>query len=145
MKARVLSFSLLLLLGCGSQAKTRPRAPASASRPTTAITTTTEITSAAMPARAGLDAPRIRRHVESGLAELVDRCGALQTKDDRYATKLHLTIDPNGTVRAADAHGTNSRIDACIAEVARGWKFDSAEARTETNVPLVLERPTHHE
>lgn len=145
MRPAALFLPLLVLLGCASHPKAPARAEAPAPRTTTEVTQTTELTSAPAPSRPELDPRRILARVEERVVQLVDRCGDLQVSTDRYATTVHLSIDPSGFVRTAEAHGTNARIDACIAEVARGWTFDAAPTAIETNIPLVLERPTHHE
>jgi hypothetical protein len=139
-KSRLLLLVLPLFLGCASREKVPSQARAPAAQPALEITQTTEVTSA-VTSPSGLDPRRMRARIEGRLAELVDRCGALQVGTDRYATKLHLEIDPDGTVQLADARGTNVRLDGCIAEVARTWTFERANARTVTTVPLVLERP----
>ena len=145
-RSRFLFLLPLLLLGCASHPKTRsPAQTPAASVTTTRVTQTTELTSESMKDSRALDSRQIRGRVESGMTSLVDRCGALQVTSDSYATKLHLSIDPSGKVESAVAKGSNARLDTCIADVAKTWTFDRAGSRTETNIPLVLERPAHHE
>ena len=100
---------------------------------------TTHTSSAAVKS-SGVDPRRILARAAHHQAELVEHCGELQT-DDRYSTTLHLEIRADGVVELADARGSHTRLDACIAEVARGWTFDASNVRTVTDVPIVIERP----
>lgn len=138
---RIALIVTTLVIGCGGNARDA-REPSARTAETARTTQTTEITSATVaPAPKTLDARHIRERIEGRLAQLVERCGELQWETDRYATTLHLEIAPNGTVEMADARGNHTRLDACVAEIARTWTFDRAAVRTVTTVPVVIERP----
>lgn len=115
----------LVVAACASTADAPPRVA------------TTHTTSAVT--SSGVDPRRILARAAHYQSELVDHCGPLQT-DNRYSTTLRLVIAPNGAVDLADARGTHTRVDACIAEIARRWMFDPAAGPTVTDIPIVLER-----
>lgn len=125
---------VVCLAGCAASRA----APPPAGAPQWVPVQTTEITSAVT--SSGLDPRLVRSRVEKRMPELTARCGELETATDRYATTLHLEIAPSGGVDLADARGTITRLDACIAEVARAWTFDPTNVRTIADVPIVLER-----
>lgn len=134
MRPRIASLGLVLLAGCAT-GMSESAAPAEAP----AAVQTTELTSASVTS-SGLDPRLVRSRVESRMPELAARCGELETASDRYTTTLHLEIAPSGGVDLADARGSITGLDACIAEVARSWTFDPTNVRTITDVPIVLER-----
>ena len=132
MKAIAGAMLFGIIVGCGSTGMNEPG-------PIPPSVQTTETTSAVTTTSSGLDPRRIQSSVERHVPELNGMCGELQSSD-RYATTLHLEIAPSGGVDLADAHGNVTRLDKCIAEVARGWSFDPTNVRTIADVPVVLEK-----
>ena len=130
MKAIARAMLLGSFVGCGSTGMNEPV-------PIPPSDQTTETTSART--SSGLDPRRIQNRVDGHVPELSAMCGELQSSD-RYATTLHLEIAPSGGVDVADARGSVTRLDKCIAEVARSWSFDPTNVRSIADVPVVLEK-----
>lgn len=130
MKAIAGAMLFGVLVGCGSTGMNEPG-------PIPPMVQTTQTTGAVT--SSGLDPRLVQSRVERHLPELAGMCGELQTSD-RYATTLHLEIAPSGGVDVADARGSVTRLDKCIAEVARSWSFDPTNVRTFADVPVVLEK-----
>lgn len=133
---RLTFLSSLAWLGCASRDATpsQPSAPASQTEITRAVTD-----SASVPK--GLEAARIRDRVQGEKQEIIERCGGIEREIRRYETTLHLEVGASGRTEIADARGNHPLMDACVADVARGWTFPPSDGRTVAEVPLTITRP----